>query len=57
VYLEIASLTKRTERLLERIDESGDVITKFQAAAHAEIDGLLSVLERVLRKMSLRLLA
>ena len=45
---EIGSLIKRAERLLERVDDSGEVMTKFQATANADIDGLLSIFERVL---------
>jgi hypothetical protein len=49
VFVEAASLTKRTERVLERIDQSGEAIAKFQEIAHADMDGLLSILGRVLR--------
>ena len=45
---ETGSLIKRAERLLERVDDSGEVMTKFQATANADIDGLLSIFEKVL---------
>ena len=44
----MASLTKRTERLLERIDETGEKLVKLHSDAQAEVDDLLSIFERVI---------
>ena len=44
----MVSLAKRSEQLIERTDHSGEVVGAFLEEAHAEVDDLLSIFDRVL---------